>query len=125
MRILLLAAAVTAMLGCQGSCPYPGTSAVVITPETLCLQTSITSFVAPTLKIVNNCPDAIYMPIAYGNFGADAGSGGADVEVVPGATISFDVRPEKATTTTKARTDFTVPARLGAKPISLSFYVTN
>jgi hypothetical protein len=124
MRVLLFAAVVLAPLGCQGSCPYPGTSAIVVTPDTPCLQTSMTSCVAPILKIVNHCPDALYMPIAYGNFGADSG-GGADVEVVSGAAISFDVRPEKATMTTKARTDFTVPARLGAKPISLSFFVTN
>lgn len=122
--LLVVGAAVLASLGCQGSCPYPGTSTIVITPDTPCLKTSMNACVAPTLKIVNNCPDALYMPIAYGNFGPDAG-GGADVEVVPGATINFDVRSDKATTTTKARTDFTIPARLGAKPISFSFFVTN
>ncbi|MEO6417909.1 MAG: hypothetical protein ABIP39_00780 [Polyangiaceae bacterium] len=111
-------------VGCQGSCPYPGTSPIVVTPETSCLQTSMTSCVAPTLRIVNNCPDALYMPIAYGNFGPDAGAG-ADVEVVPGATINFDVRSDKATSSTKARAEFSVPARLGANPITLTFFVTN
>ncbi len=124
MRFLPVALFALSAVGCQGSCPYPGTSPIVITPATACLQTSMTTCVAPTLRIVNNCTDSLYMPIAYGNFGSEAGPG-ADVEVVAGATINFDVRSDKATMTSKARTDYSVPARLGANPITFTFSVTN
>jgi hypothetical protein len=124
MRFLLFVFVALSELGCQGSCPYPGTSPIVIDPPTACLQTSMTTCVAPTLRIVNSCSDSLYMPIAFGNFGSEAGAG-ADVEVVAGATINFDVRSDKATMTTKARADYSVPARLGANAITFTFFVTN
>lgn len=111
------------MGGCQGACPYPGASPVAVSPVSPCLDARVTSCVSPTLRVVNNCPSALYLPVDYGIFPADATTG-SDVEVLPGSAISYSVRDDKATKKSPQRADYSIPARLAANAITLTFNVT-
>jgi hypothetical protein len=122
-RACLFALVVLALAasGCSSSvCPFPNTSSVALEPAEPCLQATLASCVRPTLNIVNKCPEALYMPIDYGVFAADA-TAGSEVEVLTNATIQYEVRDDKAVTKTATRKDFEIPARLGSNKLTFRF----
>jgi hypothetical protein len=114
-----------ASAGCPASaCPFPNTSAVTIDPPQPCLDTKLDSCIRPSLRIVNKCKDALYMPIDYGVFAADA-MAGSEIEVLTNATITYEVREDKATKKTASREDYEIPARLGSEKITFRFDTTS
>lgn len=107
--------------GCPASaCPFPTTSALTIDPAEPCLDTVLDSCVRPTIRIVNRCAEALYMPIDYGVFPADA-QAGSEIEVLTNATITYEVREDKATAKTATRQDYEIPARLGSTKLTFRF----
>jgi hypothetical protein len=113
--------ALAATSGCSSSvCPFPTTSSVTIEPAEPCLDVKLSSCVRPTLAIVNKCPEALYMPIDFGVFAADA-MAGSEVEVLTNATIQYEVRDDKAVSKSATRKDFEIPARLGSTKLTFRF----
>lgn len=112
---------VAAAGGCSSKnlCPFPGTTAVTITPSTSCLTATVESCINPTLVATNGCDRALYMPVQYGLFDSDVK--GADIEVLPQQTVHFVVRPEKAVAQTSSRKDFVIPARLTTQTVQFQF----
>lgn len=102
-------------------CPFPNTTPVTSNPPTPCIEGKVTSCIDPTLVLKNGCDRPLYVPVEYGRFDGDASQLGADIEVLKGQTVHFVVRPEKATSQTAARKDFTVPARLTLDKLELKF----
>jgi hypothetical protein len=124
LRTLLAVVVLGLALGsaaCSNSvCPFPNGSTVTIDPPQACLETKVSSCVRPTLDIVNKCPEALYLPIDYGVFPADA-MAGSEIEVLPNATIHYEARDDKATSTTASRKDFEIPGRLGSTKLTFRF----
>ena len=110
---------------CSNSvCPFPSTSAASIDPPQPCLETKVDSCVRPTITVRNKCTAALYMPIDFGVFPADA-TAGSDVEVLPNATIQYEVRDDKATAKTATKKDYEIPARLGPTKLTFRFDTTS
>ncbi len=120
---LLSLVLVGALASCSDKslCPFPNSTAVTSNPSTPCVEASVTSCIDPTLVLKNGCDRPLYVPVEYGRFDGDASQLGADIEVLKGQTVHFVVRPEKATSQTAARKDFTIPARLTLDKLTLKF----
>ena len=126
-----LSSAVVLVACSKSTCPYPGTSAVTITPGQSCLAMELSSCVHPTLAITNNCADdpqhTLYLPTDYAldngaGAGGEAGTAGVEIEVLGnGRRYTFEVRDDKATSHTSTHEDYAIPARLGAQPITITF----
>jgi len=71
----------------------------------------------------NHCSDALYMPIDDALFPPGAAPPGTEIEVIPGNTLSYDVRTDKAVASSEARQDYVIHARVGGQAITLSFSV--
>ena len=119
----LLASSV-ALTGCPANtCPFTYASPVTITPATACLDAHLDVCVKPSLRIANNCKDALYMPTDYGVF-APGTVKSSEVEVLPGSTITFEVRDDKAKSKTPQRQDYAIPARVASQAVTFTFFVT-
>lgn len=112
-----------ALASCSGKslCPFPNATAVTSNPSTPCIEGRVTSCIDPTLVLKNGCDRPLYVPVEYGRFDGDASQLGADIEVLKGQTVHFVVRPEKATSQSAARKDFSIPARLTLDKLELKF----
>lgn len=128
--VIASAACVVAVVGCsKGTCPYPGTSTVSVDPGQACLGIQLSSCTHPSLAIDNACKDALYLPTEFQipptGVAADAGATGAEIEVLPGRSYTFEVREDKARTRTATREDYSVPARIGSQAITITFSITS
>lgn len=118
----MLALAIFGASACndESLCPFPDATAVEIAPPTACLHASVETCIDPTLVVRNDCPSALYLPTEYGRFGPD-GAVGADIELLSKQTARFVIRPEKATSSTSTRKEWTIPARVGTDQVAFKF----
>lgn len=108
--------------GCGSStCPFPKASPATIDPAQSCLDAKVTSCLHATLTVKNLCTDPLYISTDYGTF--PNASPGQEVEILPGSTITYEVRQDKATAKTSDREDYVVPGRVGSTAITFAFFI--
>ncbi len=122
------ALALVAALGVEGAggcgsstCPYPRSSAATIDPPQSCLDAKVSSCLHATLSVKNLCSQPLYLSTDYGVF--SNASPGQEVEVLPGSSITYEVREDKATSKTSDREDYAIPGRVGPQALTFTFFI--
>lgn len=122
MRALAATSIIVSAIGCGSStCPFDKASPATIEPAQSCLDANVTSCLHATLSVKNGCQEPLYISTDYGVFSNV--SPGQEVEVLPGSSITYEVREDKATAKTSDREDYKIPGRVGATAISFSFFI--
>ena len=116
-----VAAVTIGLTACPASaCPYPLVSDVTSEPATPCLQASVQSCLHPTLELRNQCPEALYVPTEYGLFTDDVREE-PEIEIRSKQNVIYEIRKEKAVSTSRAKEDYAIPVRVGLTPLTISF----
>jgi len=116
--------ALPVQLGCSSSaCPFPKTSSLTFTPQVpTCLQTKLSSCARATVELNNTCADALYVPVDYGIF-ADSVQPGTELEVRSLQNLVYEIKTEKAKSSTSSQQDYEIPFRIGKDSYTMTFSI--
>jgi len=106
----------------SSACPYPVTSDIKVDPQMPCVQTVVNSCLHPTVEFHNQCEEALYVPTDLGLFTFDV-TGEPELEVRSKQNVIYELRRDKATSTSATKEDYVIPFRVGTKPATLTFSV--
>lgn len=114
-------AAAGALTACpESACPYPRSADVRVEPAMPCLQVAVESCLHPTLELRNQCEEALYVPTEYGLFTDDVREE-PEIEIRSKQNVIYEIRKEKAVSTSRAKEDYAIPVRVGLTPLTISF----